>query len=127
MKKIYKGRIEKRTYGDNWSALFISDNPDEPLAERVEADLEAYGRYATVRYYISATEKSLDELEENLIRKISGDLEAEYSDAYSDYTGYLWTDQDLKVGGHDLLNELSGSQGLYAYIEIEFSEEAPNA
>lgn len=35
------------------------------------------------------------------------------------YTGYLWTEEEFKCGGHDLLKILEGNMGKYIHIEIE--------
>lgn len=43
----------------------------------------------------------------------------EYYHRYSDYTGYLWTEEEFKCGGHDLLKILEGNMGKYIHIEIE--------
>ena len=43
--------------------------------------------------------------------------------AYSEITGYLWTDEVVKIGGHDLLKEFETHLGKYLYMEIEYYEE----
>jgi hypothetical protein len=40
-------------------------------------------------------------------------------DRYSETTGYLWTDEKLQVGGHDLIEELSGSAGKFLIFEAD--------
>ena len=42
---------------------------------------------------------------------------------YSDYTGYLWTDENLKIGGHDLLDELKEDCGKWLFLTIEYKDE----
>lgn len=37
-----------------------------------------------------------------------GIADTKYYHAYSDLTGYLWTTEKLKVGGHDVLEEIKG-------------------
>lgn len=116
---VYKGQIYEATRGENDDALYLSDDRHDPLADRVECDLGEL-RTATVRYFISDKEKPIDELTENLIKKISGAITADYGDHYSEYTGYLWTDEELNIGGHDLIDELRSHAEKYAYIEISY-------
>jgi hypothetical protein len=115
--KIYKGRIIDKEYEDNYSALFIGED-EYPFAKIWEDDL--YKKQVTVRYWISEVEKTKDELKENTLAAISGAVWADYTDRYSDYTGYLWTDVELKVGGHNLLSELSSNVGKFLYMEVDY-------
>jgi hypothetical protein len=119
---IYEGGIIERSYGEADDILFLGD-ADNPLAETLEDDREHYGPYATVRYYVSETEQTKDRLDENLIRQVSGDTEADFGSHYSEYTGYLWTNEKFKVGGHDLLGELHDHAGQFLYMEIEWQKE----
>lgn len=73
-----------------------------------------------MRYWVSETEKTKEQLKENLFAAISGSVEADYGDAYSELTGYLWTDEKLKVGGHDLLDELQSYIGKFLYMEVDY-------
>lgn len=121
MKVTYAGKISEKDYSEAYGIIFLSDDPTDPLTRRVEDDLDSFGRYATIRYFISDEQRSIDELDENLIGKVCGDLAADYHDVYSEYTGYLWTDQELNIGGHDIFKELNGSLGRFAHIGIEYS------
>ena len=113
---IFRGFIREVDYGENFSTIKL-DGSDEPLAKEIEYILSKE-RVVTVRYFISDKEKLIDELNENLIKTISGAISAEYSDNYSEYTGYLWTDEELNVGGHDLLQELENNKDKFLYLEI---------
>lgn len=79
----------------------------------------------TVRYYICEEEMSLDEASETFIRKVlglgevDGEMDAEYSVAYSDITGHLWTDEGINIGGHDLLEELYSYAGRYLILVVD--------
>src|SRR5437868_3327415 len=46
---------------------------------------------------------------------------------YSEITGYLWTDENLMVGGHDLLDELRSHKGSFVHLEIAYSKDVPDA
>jgi hypothetical protein len=97
---IYKGLITETSRGENDDALFIGDM-EYPIAEEFKEEIQ--GKQVSVRYFISDTEKTKESLTENLISSIAGDVDADYGDRYSDISGYLWTDEELTVGGYDLL------------------------
>lgn len=120
MKMIIQGQIYEGPKGENDNALYVSDERHDPLAERIATAIYQGGRYATARYWISNKPKTLAQLEENHLRKIFGDVKADYGDNYSDYTGYLWTDEEAVFGGHDLIRELRDHTEKYLYLEIIF-------
>jgi len=45
--------------------------------------------------------------------------ELEFEPRYSEITGYLWTDETLKIGGHNILDVLESNEGKHIYLEIE--------
>ena len=114
--KTYAGQVSVRDYGDSDDVLFISSN-DDPLAEILERDIS--GRTVTARYWITEKEASKEEAQESFIRQIMGVAESIFQARYSDITGYLWTDEDIKIGGHDLLGELEGCAGKWLILEID--------
>lgn len=117
MKTItYKGIVKESEYGENWEALFIGENT-QPLAQIFEETF--VGKQVTVRYWTSENEKTKEELQESVLRKLFGGVDAEYDDYYSEITGYLWTDEDINVGGHDLLNEIRSYVGRYILLEVD--------
>lgn len=124
--RTYRGTITQRDHGEAFDILFLSDDGDDPLARRIEDDMDELGRYLSVRYFIADAERSLAELEDSLIRQLVGDAEVEYHSHYSEVTGYLWTDENIVVGGHDLLSELDSSLGKFAHLEINFAKEPPS-
>lgn len=72
---------------------------------------------ATVRIHSANKQFSLEDGEEWLIQTAMGAIKQnEYEHAYSDLTGYLWTDEKFVVGDHDLASILYGLiGGKYAY------------
>lgn len=117
MKKlVYKGFIKEGSKGENDFALFVGET-DNPIAEVFEEDIQF--KQVTVRYWISNVEKTKEELDENTVLTMVGAVDADYYDRYSEYTGYLWTDEKLDIGGHDLLEQLSNSVGKFVYLEVE--------
>lgn len=114
--KVYKGLIREDNYGENYEAVFIGDM-EEPIAETFEEDFA--GKQVSVRYWTSKVEKTKEELIEGLLRNLMGMVDAEYGDRYSDITGYLWTDEEINIGGHNLLEEIRSYVGQYIYLEVE--------
>lgn len=124
--KTYQGRIKIRDYGDAMDILFVETQPapdygDDPFSEIFSDDLKTYGQYVSVRYYVSEEPRTIEELLENNLRALAGAADARYEDHHSDVTGYLWTDQELNVGGHDLMTELSSHKDGYLYMIVDFS------
>lgn len=124
--KVYTGWLGE-TYGDGYDELGISISPDTPgvpLVEIIEKDMYEHGSYLSVRYFISDKVATLQELEKDFMETVYGKAEADFCRRYSDYTGYLWTDEKLNVGGHDLLKELKSYKGKFICIEIKYSKSA---
>jgi hypothetical protein len=113
---IYKGLISEYPRYENYNALFVGTTPD-PIA--YELDDKINRKQVSVRYWISDTEKTKQELTENMIMTLAGSIDADYCDRYSDLTGYLWTEESLSIGGHDLLSELRSNIGKFLYMEID--------
>ena len=114
--KVYKGIVKEGDYGENSDALFIGEG-SQPIAKIFEEDFEA--KQVTVRYWTSDVEKTKEEIQESVLRKLFGDVDAMYSDSYSEITGYLWTDEELNVGGHDLIEEIRSYLGKFIYLEVD--------
>ena len=122
MTKVYRGRIKETSNGEDDRLLGLgSGSQHRPLAEVIADDMEEYGRYLTVRYYVSDEEMSEEELKRSVLRVIFGEGDAECEAQYSETTGYLWTDEELNVGGHDLLAELHSQMGRHLHLEITYA------
>jgi hypothetical protein len=123
----YRGIIALRYHGEADDILFLEGdgNYGEPLAETISDDLDQHGRYASVRYWTAAAPLDDDAIIEASVRALLGEIDAEYGARYSDITGYLWTDEDITVGGHDLLEELKAQAGRYLLLEVGYSKTAP--
>lgn len=77
----------------------------------------------SVRYAIGLTDDwpgTLDEVAADTIAILEGQAKASYYDRYSDLTGYLWTTEEAKVGGHDLIAILNNNVGKYLWMEVEY-------
>lgn len=119
----YRGFL-REGYGDDYDALVLSEE-GQPLAQQVEEAIESYGNFLSVRYWTTVASKQVpdEKLEESAVRTLLGDSEAEYLAHYSEITGYLWTDELLVVGGHDLLHELRSHLKEWCVVEITYSKE----
>lgn len=109
---------------DHWWRWPLMNNA---LVVEVGSNMYRHGNYLTVRYYISDQEASVEELLEQHMRTLFGDGDVDFSSRYSDITGYLWTDEELNVGGHNLLDELRSYVGKFCHLEIDYAEEPNNA
>jgi hypothetical protein len=115
-----KGYLVER-HGEG-GGLYVARNgsADDPLAD--ELSWQISGKQVSVRFATSAVDDWPDTLEEVLagyIAQLDGEGFARHGVHYSDLTGYLWTDEDLKIGGHDLLAELYGQKGKFLWLEIK--------
>ncbi len=115
--KVFKGKIWTRSNGEDDSALCIGYEP-QPFAEVFDEQFS--GKKVTVRYWITTTEMDKQQLQEDLIARIAGAVDAKYYNRYSDITGYLWTEAGVQVGGHNLLNELYRETGKFIYMEVDY-------
>lgn len=101
-------------------SLFVrgggSDVEDEPLAERLEF-MDC--RTVTVRYWVAEKQCTKEEAVEDFAGTLMGRAKSDFGARYSEITGYLWTDEHIQVGGHDLLDELKSYIGQFLILEIE--------
>jgi hypothetical protein len=82
---------------------------------------------ATIRYHISEKNLTFEELNDNILKILDGDIEADYIHHCSDLTGYLWTDEKFIINDHDIMNDIKGYVNFYGVhkkmwfsIEIKF-------
>ncbi len=72
-----------------------------------------------ISYMFSKKELSKEEFLENRLKTIFGSVDIDSNDIYgSEWTGYMWTDEQFQVGRHDLLDELESHLGSYCYLKI---------
>ena len=122
----YEGRLAERAWGEGDDILYCdaADRPDydDPLAERIKDDIEEYGSYLTIRYWISPEPLPTEDERTEVVAR-AGLGYPKVGHAYSEYTGYLWTDEEINVGGHDLIMELHHRIGSWLRLEIDYSKE----
>jgi len=124
-KYVYIGKLIYTSNGEEDDILGLEVEDDEKFVEKIIEDIEGEweneisNKFVNIKYYISDVLKSLDEIKEEHLKQILGVMEANYYVSYSECTGYLWTTEDLMVGGHDLLEELKDNIGKFLYMDIE--------
>jgi len=112
----HKGWLSVGDDADCHETVFLNG---EPITE----ELDYMDRHlVTVRYYISDKEDTLENIQDNFIKSLHGDSVAEYYPVYSEMTGYLWTTENLKIGGHNLLQELETYHGKYLYLLVDIED-----
>lgn len=97
----------------------VVSNDGFAFSKEMESRCGWHDRYASIQMLTGDTPIDIDHIDETKIVSMEGITESEYYHRYSDYTGYLWTEEEFKCGGHDLLKILEGNMGKYIHIEIE--------
>ena len=122
-RKKYTGYID--IDGDGLLNI-VQDDKSLVLADLIKNDFNI-GDNVSVKYYILDKEKTEEEATDALLKRIYGDIEKLnfILEAYSEWTieAYSeWTILDLEeeviIGGHDLIEELSGYEGKYLILII---------
>lgn len=124
--EYYSGYINKYCSKSDVRCLALVETLDNfnytnsSLLEDIEDDIKSHGCFLTVKYWIS--EKPLNEYQRTMEVAMlqSGLGHIKYCEYFSEITGYLWTDENFTVGGHDLLTELESYDGKYLHMEIRY-------
>lgn len=104
--------------------LIQQDEYKIDLVSRFREAIESFGMCnCQVSYWLADKRCSKNKMTEELLNKISGSLAANYEK--SDYQYSSWTsgtdyDTILKIGGHDLMEELRSQNGRFIIIELNF-------
>lgn len=121
--RTFTGWIETRENGEGDDVLFVSairgNDGEPPFSETLDF---MNRKSVTVRYWVANEECSVEQASEHFIGTLMGQADVSYCVRYSEITGYLWTDDDLKIGGHDLIRELSGYEGRYLILQVEIHD-----
>jgi hypothetical protein len=112
-------------WGESDEALTLTETDDKfypefALAERLE---EIHKKQVSVRYWITDEKVTRKEAQEAFLKTLLGAADVEWWARYSEITGYLWTDEELKIGGHDLLEELKSHLGKWLILEIDVHDD----
>lgn len=98
---------------------------DQELAEYMN---QFSGKLVTMRYWVN--DRALESVEhatELTLEQVMGmgAVSASCTHHWSEVTGYLYTTEDAKVGGHDLIAELESWVGKFLLLEITLHDDAP--
>lgn len=123
----FSGKISIESYVlfDNWASIKLEQSSGYKidLVLRVEELIQNYGSDVSVRYWVSKSPKTTEELIEHNVFIAEGytstELEAKEV-VYSEYTRDMEYTTEFRVGGHDFIKELQGKNGWYLYMMIEF-------
>lgn len=126
---IYRGVLCVTSNGEEDVLGLRKNDIERPdiLADTLQDDIAAHGNYLSVSYYLAPEEMPVEQMQEEWLKKVFGAGDVEYDMVYSDYTGYLWTDEKINVGGHDLLEELESAKGKFLHMEITYHKSDPAA
>lgn len=119
MKKLYIGELSN--YGptsSDYCCLFLNN---ELFLEKIQEDIEKYGNLVTVRYGFS--KEPIEDID-NLFLEVLEQMEisATIEHYYSEISGYVFSDEDLKIGGHDLLATIYSCIRLgYQFMALEIT------
>lgn len=116
IKKIYQGKLIK-TDNDNLRL----DRYKNPLNEVIDRDSEDFGRYISVKYWISDKKLPQSELDEKFMNAYYN-IDNNDNVFYFEISEYTWKDKG-KGCKHDLIRELSNFTSKYCTMEITFSKE----
>ena len=114
-KKQFSGWIRVLDHGESNDVLFVGAD-DEPFADTLDF---MNRENVTVRYWVTDCACAIEQASEEFLKTVMGCAEVEFNARYSEITGYLWTDEELNVGGHDLLNELKSYDCSFLNLEVE--------
>ena len=119
--RTYAGKVLQREYGEADDVIYLS-TMDEPLAESLDW---MHKKQVTVRYWVTDDEQSKDDVQREFMLSVLGVADVDFGAVYSECTGHLWTDEELNVGGHDLLGEIRTYVGKWLILEITTREDKP--
>ena len=112
---VFEGRIRRSDYRENYDVLMLDDTC---LSKAFAEALGNERRQVSVRYFISSEPMTEEERTHAEVMIAIGEGYAEYVERYSFTTGYLWTDEELTVGGHDLETEIGSYVGSWCRLEL---------
>ena len=70
-----------------------------------------YNKFVTIDYVVNDTFLKPEDMNRSIIEHLYGKATISYGHCYSDITGYLWTDEECTLGGHDIIEELRTHMG----------------
>lgn len=99
--------------------VIVDEGKGFPLTKEMEARIGWRNVLVSIKFVISDNPINPLTVDEDVIKSYYGEVSSEYVHVYSAFTGYLWTDEGFKVGGHDIIGILSNYIDKYIHMEIE--------
>lgn len=93
------------------------------LTKEMEEKIDWTGCYASIRFVTGITQIDPTKVEETIIESYYGEADTFYEHLYSDFTGYLYTSEGFKIGGHDIPAILESYIDKYIHMEIDLYKE----
>lgn len=90
-----------------------------PFTKEMAEKCNWYGSFVSIQMLTGDTPIDIDHVDETKIVSMMGEAGSKYYHQYSDLTGYLWTEEEFKCGGHDIQEILQSHMGEYIHMEIE--------
>lgn len=112
----YNGFIKTKNVLEDHNVLFVGDM-DEPIAEEFVNVLN--GKQVSVRYWICKARMPKHKLQESALINMFGSVDASFGARYTEITGFIGVDEEVNIGGHDLVQELFSHVGKYVHLEID--------
>lgn len=81
------------------------------------------GKKVKVRYAFAQEPRTIEEIDINMLKVLDGQMDGRLSEVWSDVTGFLWMEEDLKIGGHNLIDVIRRHQNKYLAMEVIFDPE----
>lgn len=89
------------------------------FSPEMEERLGWYDIWADLRYAFSDSPIDPHTVAEDAILSYYGLVDRDYVVSWSETSGYLWTEEKFKVGGHSILDILKDNLGRYVHMEID--------
>lgn len=105
----------KRLNGDELETVVDSFPFTKEMAEKCGW----FGSFANIQMLTGDTPIDIDHIDETKIVSMMGEVDSKYYHRYSDLTGYLWTEEEFKCGGHNIPQILQSHMDEYVHMEIE--------
>lgn len=93
-----------------------------PFTKEMEDKCSWGKKFASIQMLTGDKPIDVGHIDETKIVSMEGDVDSYYYHRYSDYTGYLWTEEGFKCGGHDIPKILQSHEGEFIHMEIELYE-----
>jgi hypothetical protein len=108
--------------GTEYFALCVHTAEGEVYVAEALEKIADWGRQIiSFQFHVADKPLSYHALQQELVKASLGVATARFSHAYSDLTGYLWTNEEAEVGGHNVLEQINE---MVAGLKLEYPAKA---